>query len=341
MMMMMGSMSGTMRHAGALAANVAGGGPVQPPPPHYGASSPHENPSVMHALEEARAAAAAAMTAADQARHQVARERRERQAVEDELTDVRDALAEEQRRRERAEHAAAVSFDDAEYARELLHEHAVASASAKVQSVRPNVGEGPNVGGGSDASARRDPPPGVASAAQATLHAAAEAASLLEELKGGLRATLEQQRHLQQAQREAVAAVPQAPPRVAPPRPASPVERFQSKPAVSVPPSRGPGRVPRPSSSTAAASPGAYYHRDFGVVPSASKPTPGLRRAKDHVTLRDDGVGTHGASFSVAPEHVTHNALEAARREYAADKRMALERRRQRMMMDEYGQLAH
>ena len=257
---------------------------------------------------------------------------------------MRDALAEEQRRRERAEHAAAVSFDDAEYARELLHEHAVASASAKVQSVRPNVGEGPNVGGESGASARRDPPPGVASAAQATLHAAAEAASLLEELKGGLRATLEQQRHLQQAQREVAAAMPQAPPRVAPARPASPVERFQSKPSA-VPPSRGPGRVPRPSSVAQLASPGMHtghtYYRDFGVVPSASKHTPGLRRAKDHVTLRDDGVGTHGTAFSVAPEHVTHNALEAARREYAADKRMALERRRQRMMMDEYGQLAH
>ena len=86
---------------------------------------------------------------------------------------------------------------------------------------------------------------------------------------------------------------------------------------------------------------GHTFYRDFGVVPSVHKHTPGLRRAKDHVTLRDDGVGTHGASFSVAPEHVTHNALEAARREYAADKRMALERRRQRMMMDEYGQLAH
>ena len=183
----------------------------------------------------------------------------------------------------------------------------------------------------------------MASAAQATLQAAAEAASLLEELKGGLRATLEQQRHLQQAQREVAAAMPQAPPRVAPARPASPVERFQSKPSA-VPPSRGPGRVPRPSAAQLA-SPGMpsghTYYRDFGVVPSASKHTPGLRRAKDHVTLRDDGVGTHGAAFSVAPEHVTHNALEAVRREYAADKRMALERRRQRMMMDEYGQLAH
>ncbi len=316
----------------------------------------HGESSVMQALEEARAAAAAAMTAADQARHQVARERRERQAVEDELTDVRDALAEEQRRRERAEHAAAVSFDDAEYARELLHEHAVASATAKTQSVRPtNGGEGPNGGSGGSGGANRsiDAPSGVASAAQATLQAAAEAASLLEELKGGLRATLEQQRHLQQAQREVAAAMPQAPPRVAPARPASPVERFQSRqPAVqnAPPPSRGPGRVPRPSSSqpaspSAAASPGGShpgaYYRDFGVVPSVHKHTPGLRRAKDHVTLRDDGVGTHGSSFSVAPEHVTDNALEAARREYAADKRMALERRRQRMMMDEYGQLAH
>ena len=338
-------MSGTARHAGALAAAVS---PAQTPP----GIMTHGESSVMHALEEARAAAAAAMTAADQARHQVARERRERQAVEDELTDARDALAEEQRRRERAEHAAAVSFDDAEYARELLHEHAVASATAKTQSVRPN-GEGPNgVSGGSGGANRSiDPPSGVANAAQATLQAAAEAASLLEELKGGLRATLEQQRHLQQAQRDVAAAMPQAPPRVAPARPASPVERFQSKPAVQATsiPSRGPGRVPRPSSGSQLASqlaspgsthPGGSYYRDFGVVPSVHKHTPGLRRAKDHVTLRDDGVGTHGASFSVAPEHVTHNALEAAR-QYAADKRMALERRRQRMMMDEYGQLAH
>ena len=194
MMMMMGSMSGTMsRHAGALAANATDPrGPAQPLQPHYG-----ESPSVMHALEEARAAAAAAMTAADQARHQVARERRERQAVEDELVDIRDALAEEQRRRERAEHAAAVSFDDAEYARELLHEHAVASASAKVQSVRGPNGEGPN--GREDATAR------------ATLLRAWRARRRLRSTRRRRRrvcwrssrrlgATLEQQRHLQQAQ---------------------------------------------------------------------------------------------------------------------------------------------
>ena len=40
-----------------------------------------------------------------------------------------------------------------------MHEHAVASASAKMQSVRPN-GEGERVGGGSGATAPRDHPRG-------------------------------------------------------------------------------------------------------------------------------------------------------------------------------------
>ena len=154
----------------------------------------------------------------------MAQERREREALTDELSDVRDVLSEEQRRRERAEHAAAISFDDAEYARELLHEHAVAARSQQLQQTRPQStprGSAPAEGGGANGS--------VSQAAQATLQAAAEAASLLEELKGGLRSTLEQQRNLQQATREVMAAQPQAPPRVAPARPASPVERFDAR----------------------------------------------------------------------------------------------------------------
>lgn len=342
MMMMMGSMSGgSMRSVPALNSSQ----PMGPGP--MASTGGVQSHSVMHALEEARAAAAAAMTAADQARHQVAQERREREALTDELSDIRDVLSEEQRRRERAEHAAAISFDDAEYARELLHEHAVAARSQQLQQVRPQStprGSAPAEGGGTNGS--------VSQAAQATLQAAAEAASLLEELKGGLRSTLEQQRNLQQATREVMAAQPQAPPRVAPARPASPVERFDAR--RSIPPAQGPGRMTRPSSGVPLRAPspspspfagvapgGRSYYRDFGQVPAKDGYTPGLRRAKDHVHLRDDGVGTHGAQFSVAPEHMTANALEAARREYAADKRMALERRRQRMMIDEYGQLAH
>ena len=38
---------------------------------------------------------------------------------------------------------------------------------------------------------------------------------------------------------------------------------------------------------------------------------------------------------AVAPQDMGPTALEQARREYAADKRMALERRRQRMLAEE------
>jgi hypothetical protein len=39
--------------------------------------------------------------------------------------------------------------------------------------------------------------------------------------------------------------------------------------------------------------------------------------------------------YAVAPEHMNTKALEQARREYVADKRVAMERRRQRMMAEE------
>ena len=64
--------------------------------------------------------------------------------------------------------------------------------------------------------------------------------------------------------------------------------------------------------------------------------TAALRRAKKHVAAAgSDGGGEQQVSYSVPPEHIGASALERARREYAADKRMALERRRQRMIAEE------
>ena len=64
---------------------------------------------------------------------------------------------------------------------------------------------------------------------------------------------------------------------------------------------------------------------------SAALP-PSLRRAKKHVAGADEDYAREAAT---APQDMGPTALEQARREYAADKRLALERRRARMMAEE------
>ena len=144
----------------------------------------------MSALDDSRAAAANAMAAADQARHQANEERRETQRRDEELAVMRETLAMEATRRinaERvaaaAEHAAMTAAEDAEYARELLEHagHRTPNRHSPVPDYDPQSGA-------------------MRSAAAETLNAAAEAAELLEELKGGLRVSVEHQRSLQDMQ---------------------------------------------------------------------------------------------------------------------------------------------
>ena len=161
----------------------------------YASPSGHGSSMTMSAIEDSRAAAAAAMAAADQARAQAHEERRERERQMDELEMMRDALSVEATRRANAErvaaaaeHAAATAAEDAEYARELL-EQAGAKTPARA-SPSPELAA---------------PPRGARSAAAETLNAAAEAAELLEELKGGTRVSVEHQRALQDLRARAYA----------------------------------------------------------------------------------------------------------------------------------------
>lgn len=82
---------------------------------------------------------------------------------------------------------------------------------------------------------------------------------------------------------------------------------------------------------------GAYaagYDGYGGYVPEPRSQwaTPSLRRAKKHVAGADEDYAREAAT---APQDMGPTALEQARREYAADKRLALERRRARMMAEE------
>ena len=356
----------------------------------------------MQALEESRAAAAAAMQAADQARHQAAAERREREALAGELELLRDALASEQARRQNAErlsaaaeYAATTAAEDADYARELLEQanHRTPARPPPLPDYAPPRSRPHSRGAGQ----------GAQTAANATLQAAAEAAELLEELKGGLRVSIEHQRALQD-QRERYAQAPPPPPALGADhrerpkysRPASPVQRADALRASAAAKenwskasahARGMsygrqlnGRAPNlgyardgapgayagaannatspylnPGSASARASGGGYggggaYNRTTsggsggayaagydgygGYVPEPRSQwaTPSLRRAKKHVAGADEDYAREAAT---APQDMGPTALEQARREYAADKRLALERRRARMMAEE------
>ena len=70
------------------------------------------------------------------------------------------------------------------------------------------------------------------------------------------------------------------------------------------------------------------------VPPPPEYATPSLRRAKRHVAMTDE-LSRAPETHSVPPEYMSEGALERARREYAADKRLAFERRRQRMLVEE------
>ena len=291
-----------------------------------------------------------------------------------------------------AEHAAQAAAEDADYTRELLEQ---ANARTPARALDP-----PDYAPARSRPHSRTGPghSGVNTAAQATLQAAAEAAELLEELKGGLKVSIEHQRSLQDQRERYERAPPPPQPALAPQasererpkysRPASPVQRAEAaarggggfagvsardnwnkvsaharamsygrKIAGSAPtserardpaptarvqspylnPGSASGRERANSFGMGRTSPSSGFHGGGGAYSGYAPPppqyaTPALRRAKKHVALRGDD-DLHEAA--VAPQDMGPTALDQARREYAVDKRMALERRRQRMLAEE------
>jgi chromosome segregation ATPase len=148
--------------------------------PGQAAAESHAHHGVMQAMEDARAAAAAAMRAADQANVSAAAERREREALEAEMQLLRQELAHAQQVKAQTEGDLMLAVDDAEMVRQYLAESqragAVQQQMAQQMASRQPTPQAHRGRPRSRSRTREDPMAApVSRAASETLAAAAEA----------------------------------------------------------------------------------------------------------------------------------------------------------------------